>query len=380
MSVTVDPKSNKLVIRFRVRGYSKQFYLATGLKDNKSNRAIVEARWEIIQREIALDEFDSTLDRYRFGNKNPKPSKNEELQITKYSLAELWEKFTEFKTQILEITTIRNYETIGRLVKILPADPVEIRDYLLKNHSYSRAKDVIDGLSRCFDWAIQSGLASENNFKILKLPRRKKSSNKKIACYTLEQRDLIIYTFENHPRLSHYTNLIKFLFWTGCRPGEAFALTWGDISNDCTKITIAKSYASDHKLVKGTKNGKRRIFPAMPEGKLQVMLCDMRGNHKKDDLVFTGLSGQQMTTRILDKVWRGQAVDRYFYPGVVTELSSKGKLPFLKAYSTRHTFATWAIATGSTPDKVAYWLGDNVETVLMFYCHPEVSKSDCPDF
>jgi integrase len=106
----------------------------------------------------------------------------------------------------------------------------------------------------------------------------------------------------------------------------------------------------------------------------------MRKNRKSSDLIFLGLSGQPMNLKILDKIWRGNTVGKYFYPGVAKELADKNLIPFLKVYATRHTFATWAIATGSSPDKVAYWLGDNIETVLNFYCHPEVSKTDCPDF
>lgn len=375
MGVTSN-KNNKLIIRFRVSGHPKQFYLSTGLKDNKSNRAIVDSRWELIQREISLDEFDSTLDRYKFGNKK----KIKEELSTKYTLSELWDKFTDFKSQTIEQTSFRNYEIIGRLIKEFPENPVDIRNYLIKNHSYSRAKTIIEFLSRCLDWAVESGLTNENKFKNLKLPNRKKSSREEIAAYTLQERDLIIYTFENHPKFSHYTNLIKFLFWTGCRPGEAFALTWGDINLDCSKITISKSFASHQRLLKGTKNGKKRVFPAAPGGKLQAMLMGIRKNQNPNDLVFVSKQNKQLNLRALDKIWRGHRIGGYVYPGVVKELADKGKLPYLKAYSTRHTFATWAIATGSSPDKVAYWLGDNVETVLTYYCHPEISKSDCPDF
>ncbi|MBD2388872.1 Arm DNA-binding domain-containing protein, partial [Cylindrospermum sp. FACHB-282] len=61
MAVTTDSRSNKLIIRFRVSGYSKQFYLNSGLKDSAKNRAIVDSRWEEIQREISLGIFDPTL-------------------------------------------------------------------------------------------------------------------------------------------------------------------------------------------------------------------------------------------------------------------------------------------------------------------------------
>ncbi|PAX56513.1 hypothetical protein CK510_10225 [Brunnivagina elsteri CCALA 953] len=35
---------------------------------------------------------------------------------------------------------------------------------------------------------------------------------------------------------------------------------------------------------------------------------------------------------------------------------------------------------GVSPDKVAKWIGDRTETVLKYYCHPEVVEADCPDF
>ncbi|MDZ8077887.1 MAG: hypothetical protein RMY36_008550 [Nostoc sp. SerVER01] len=43
-------------------------------------------------------------------------------------------------------------------------------------------------------------------------------------------------------------------------------------------------------------------------------------------------------------------------------------------------FATWAISSGITADKVAMWIGDNIETVLHHYRHPNVVNAKCPDF
>ncbi|MBE9199071.1 MULTISPECIES: tyrosine-type recombinase/integrase [unclassified Nodularia (in: cyanobacteria)] len=380
MAVIVDPKSKKLIIRFRVSGYSKQFYLSTGLRNNKSNRAIVDSRWELIQREISLNEFDPTLERYRFGVKKVSIQKE-----TKYTLLELWNKFTDWQEQFLEQSTIsHNYAFTARVTANLPdtTEAVQIRDYLLKKYSHHISRKIISDLSRCHDWAIKEQLITENPFKNLKLPKQKKSSREEIAAYTLEQRDLIISRFESHHKYSYYSQIIKFLFWTGCRPGEAFALRWSDINQSCTKITISKSYAGRINQTKGTKNGKRRIFPAVPGGKLQKLLLEMRSHQPRpEDLVFTSITGKQLSLKVLEKAWRGYTVaEKYYYPGVVRELADQKLIPYLKLYICRHTFATWAIALGASPDKVAYWLGDDVRTVLAYYCHPEVSKSDCPDF
>ncbi|MBD2301795.1 tyrosine-type recombinase/integrase, partial [Nostoc sp. FACHB-190] len=183
---------------------------------------------------------------------------------------------------------------------------------------------------------------------------------------------------------SCYAPLVKFLFFTGTRPGEAFALTWGDISNDCCRININKS-CNVHRIRKGTKNGKKRVFPSEPGSKLQRMLLNHRPeSYNPSDLVFLSKAGSPMNSGVMFSFWHEWKSNRgektYKYPGVVKSLADEGHIPYLKPYSTRHTFATWAISSGISPDKVALWIGDTVETVLKYYCHPEIVSAECPDF
>ena len=379
--INVDKRSQKLVIRFRVRGFPKQFYLGTGLKDNKTNRDIVRARNEIIRRDIALGRFDPTLECYRFGN-----YKKSIVLSKKPLLGELWAKFVDFKSQHLQLSTLENeYKNTSKIIADLSTQSLDtaaiIRDLLLRKYSYHTAYKTIAAFSRCCTWGVDSGLIQFNPFEKIQLPKPKRQSNDEAKAYTLEQRDLIITTFESHPKYSHYSSLIKFLFWTGCRPGEAFALTWGDISADCTRISITKAYASRVRLLKGTKNNKRRVFSCHQGAKLQSLLLNLKSESPDPkELIFTSSSGQKMNLRISDKFWRGYGTKGYHYNGVVTEMAEQGIVPYLSIYSTRHTFATWAIASGASPEKVAYWIGDNIQTVLSYYCHPDVTKAECPDF
>jgi integrase len=379
MAVTVDPKSNKLLIRFRVAGYAKQFYLSTGLKDTKPNRAIVESRWELIQREISLDEFDPTLERYKFGDKKPK------VQKVDPTISEIWDKFCEFKFRTLKPSTIYNYGFIGKLISKLPQSldsAPRVREELLNRYSYHVARRTVSAISSACNWAVDSKIISKNPFKKLVLPKQKNQQDDDIKAFTLQQRDLIISSFESNPTYSHYTPLIKFLFFTGCRPGEAFALCWGDINSDRTKISITKSYATKTSSLGATKNNKKRVFSSGSGSKLQNLLLSISPpSPKPEELVFKSTLGSRVNLRILWRVWNGYwAKDKIFYPGVVKKLSEKGKIPYLTPYSTRHTFATWAIAHGASPEKVAYWLGDNVATVLKYYCHPDVTRTEAPDF
>jgi integrase len=380
--INVNKHSQKIFIRFRVRGFSKQFYLGTGLKDNKTNRDIVRARIEIIQRDIALGRFDSSVESYKFGN-----YKNPVVPLNKLSLREVWEKFVDFQKQHLQKSTLETeYKSITKILSELSSqsldDAVIIRDLLLRKYSYHTAHKTLAAFSRCCNWGINSGLIDSNPFEKVQLPKPKKQSNQDEGkAYTLKQRDLIIRAFESHLKFSHYSSLVKFLFWTGCRPGEAFALTWGDVNADCTRISITKAYASRVRILKGTKNNKRRVFSTSEGSKIQSLLFELRPDHPDPKQpIFKSISGQRINLRISDRFWRGYSTNGYQYNGVVTGLAEQGIIPYLSIYSTRHTFATWAIASGISLEKVAYWLGDNGQTVLAYYCHPDVTKTECPDF
>ncbi|WP_225896084.1 tyrosine-type recombinase/integrase [Dendronalium phyllosphericum] len=390
--ISVDPRSNRLVIRFWVKGFDKQFFVSTGLSDTPRNRELARLRRDAIATDILLERFDATLSSYQL-----RPTRNSIIQPQlisgyAYELGELWEKFTEFKKALLEPTTIAvRYKSTARYINKLPTQSLsaapEIRDWLLQNTTHGMAWELLVSFSECCQWSINSGLIADNPFERLKIKKPKHSSQQEDSrAYTLEQRDAIIQAFESHRVHAHYADLVKFLFWTGARLGEAFALTWGDIQANSTRILISKSCnLCDYK--KGTKNGKRRVFPTKQGSRLQQLLIAMRPalkDYNPNDLIFRSKQGTRINSAIMQRVWNGlpskSGNRKYFYPGVVRELEALGKLPYLKPYSTRHTFATWAIAMGHSPDRVALWIGDEVSTVLKHYCHPNVVDSECPDF
>lgn len=382
-----DPDSEKLFFRFRVRGFSKQFYFSTGLKDTKRNREIVRSRRDAIATDISLERFDPTLNSYRFRTSKIELASPTPQQL---NLQQLWEKFTEFKsTQLEETSILGKYKPISNYIRKLPTQDLAaasaIRDWMLKNYTHYMCWLLLNYFSSCCNWAVNSGLIINNPFAKLKIKKPKKSSqDEDFRAFTLEQRDLIIRSFESHPKYEHYAPLVKFLFFTGCRPGEAFALTWGDISPDCCRIVVNKSRNYRH-ILKGTKNGTKRVFPCQRGTKLQLLLLSLRPeNPKPDDLLFRSKTGKRMNSDIMLDFWKearsreGEKI--YLRPGLVTRLASQGLIPYLPPYSCRHTFVTWAISSGNSPDKVALWVGDTVQTILQHYCHPEVVNAECPDF
>lgn len=383
--ITVESKTGNLALRWRVRGIEKQFYLSTGKKDTPENRVTARRLRNAIEADIELERFDPTLEQYK---KNPTRNTSTKLLLSDkvdygYNLLQLWDKFTNYQSTNLEQTTIlTNYKrvrsTIEKMDTHLLCEASKIRDWVVTNQPQYSAFNTIKYFKQCCNWAVESGIIPENPFEklIVKKPRKKSTDDDDFGAYTIECRDIIIDAFNTHCKHLHYSPLISFLFWTGCRHGEAFALLWSDINDVCTKITIDES-CNAHRIRKGTKNGKKRVFTTNEGSRLQQLLLNIRPqNYDPYALVFSSKAGKPLTSYIMNDIWNRSGK----YLGVVRELVDTGKLPYyLKPYSTRHTFATRAVENGLTIDKVAYLIGDEVETVVKHYIDKTVNTV-CPDF
>ncbi|AFZ27435.1 protein of unknown function (DUF3596) [Cylindrospermum stagnale PCC 7417] len=63
--ISIDSRSNLLALRFRVKGFDKQFFLRTGLEDTPANREKARSLRDEIKDDIWTGDFDSTLSRYK---------------------------------------------------------------------------------------------------------------------------------------------------------------------------------------------------------------------------------------------------------------------------------------------------------------------------
>ncbi|MBD2385254.1 Arm DNA-binding domain-containing protein [Cylindrospermum sp. FACHB-282] len=63
--ISIDSRSNLLALRFRVKGFEKQFFLRTGLEDTPANREKARSLRDEIKDDIWTGDFDSTLSRYK---------------------------------------------------------------------------------------------------------------------------------------------------------------------------------------------------------------------------------------------------------------------------------------------------------------------------
>ena len=102
--------------------------------------------------------------------------------------------------------------------------------------------------------------------------------------FTREEIHKIMEAFKGN----YYENFVRFLLGVGCRTGEAIALEWSAINDDCSEVWIGKAWDSKGKRVKSTKTNETRTVPISPG--VQKMLQDLR-EQSKSKLVFPAPKG-----------------------------------------------------------------------------------------
>ncbi|HAT14236.1 MAG TPA: hypothetical protein DD001_18220 [Microcoleaceae bacterium UBA10368] len=164
--------------------------------------------------------------------------------------------------------------------------------------------------------------------------------------FTALERDTIIAAFYESDKVNErqIAPLIEFLFLTGCRPGEAFALVWDNIKFEKDLIWFNKSYSGTIKDIKVTKNNSVRQFYLYP--RLTELLKRIKPDDTKPkDLVFKQENGRTWNSERHGFLWLGKTSSTkgktYYYPGVVTRLIEEGKISsYLPPYNARHTYIT----------------------------------------
>lgn len=159
--------------------------------------------------------------------------------------------------------------------------------------------------------------------------------------------------------------LVRLLAYGGLRPGEALALTWGDVSD--TALSITKAVALGQ--VKETKTGHTRLVRL--DSRLRTHLRDARRSVGGDEdvdsgrRVLPGPGGEPWSTAAY-RNWRR----RVFRPkaealGIST-----------RPYDLRHTFASRLFADGEHPKYVADQMGHSLQVLLTTYIHVMDSEAE----
>ena len=249
--VSIDVKKGSIRIRFTYpQGKRNEFNV--GVSSELTWQSALRTA-QIIDRDISINDFDSTLIRYR-----PKLVQALEIATKQPDLLDLWETYKETSKNRVAATTIKKhwcaYEKhyLGRTPKeLLELNKAsEFVAHLLTR--YSLGSYCLSSLIAfpSVNLAVKTGKIERNVYAAIPLGKKGK---KPIEAYEPEEVKAIVNAFYDdryvkpssvYPH-SYYAPMIDFISLVGCRPSECHALTWDDIKqkNDRTYIRFNKAYS-----------------------------------------------------------------------------------------------------------------------------------------
>lgn len=151
-----------------------------------------------------------------------------------------------------------------------------------------------------------------------------------------------------------YCCLFSLLFWSGCRIGEALALTAEDVDMEHSSIRINKSFARIH--------GRDLIqSPKTPASNRTVTLPGFMMEILKDWIRYTDVKGKQ---RLFEGVMRTTA-------SVVFHRHIEwAGLPDIRVHDLRHSHASLLVSIGCSPIVIKERLGhQSINTTINIYSH-----------
>ncbi|NEP20437.1 MAG: tyrosine-type recombinase/integrase, partial [Leptolyngbya sp. SIO4C1] len=278
------------------------------------------------------------------------------------SLTELWERYCEVRKPVVKAGTWRNgYKVNTSHFSRCPYDSLDeaqqIFDWAMTHLKPDPAKRLIQALGACCKWAVRSHLIAYNPFdnmtRDIKIPKTS-SEDDDIDPFTREERHAIIEAFSNSFYYRHYVDLVKFLFYTGCRPSEAIGLQWKHVTRK--QITFEQGVVqSENGLVlqQGLKSQEKRRFPV--NAQLLKLFQEIRlPDTSKQDFVFPGPRGKFIDFHnFRNRGWK--------------KIMEQLGIRYRKPYQTRHTFVTHCLEEGVSVQQVAKWVGNTPEVIMKHY-------------
>ncbi|MDX2244568.1 MAG: tyrosine-type recombinase/integrase [Leptolyngbyaceae cyanobacterium bins.302] len=348
---TVKVEVDKGWLRLRFSQQGKRHTFALGLPDSKTNRILAEQKALQIQKDVEAGHFDDSLARYK-----PERQKNIE-QEDKLSAIALFRDFSDYKAKGVTPKTMEKYRATlnyveqffqGVTAQAVTEEEVEafVRWQKRKNLSEAQIKRRLEELEACWNWHHMS----DNPWKAIS-DRIKVPPKQRPKPFTKEEIDAIIRGFSEDQDYAFYTDFVRFLFWTGCRTGEAIGLRWKHLGDDCLTIWIGEILT--RRVLRPAKRNKDRSFSL--NSKVQALLLSRKPQDAKpDDLVFPSPEGVGIDDHnFSQRIWR--------------KMLKRLSIPYRKFYNTRHTYISHVLQAGMNPILVAEIAGHDVETLLRCY-------------
>lgn len=364
-------------------GLSKQFWGKAqhkprpGLTDTPENYALLETKCQRMHLDVLDGIFDCTLVKYGIGKQKPQLTVITSITKPTLSTLDLYDRYCDSRKGTVEETTLemefkgKFRRAIVEAIDSVGNDALAIRNYLVEHRRPKTVKECLRHLNKAYQMGIKHKLVSDNPFDgmaeeidIAKGKRRTQDNfddeggDEDTRSFSVDEMNSIIKAFESSGHRKHLAPIIKFLFWTGCRTGEAVGLKWRDIKWDKGIITFRRTYSPRLKLFKPTKTTTVIFFPLTKDGLLWQLLKLLTQGFP-DDVVFLSKTGKIIDANKLGETWRGKESERI--PGVIPTLIKEGKVrEYLRLYATRHTFISHQVNICKVPiTTVAQWVGNS---------------------
>lgn len=233
--------------------------------------------------------------------------------------------------------------------------------------SQSTQRHLYSFLRSIFNYAVINDYIAKN--PVVNIIFNSSKNNTRVL--SLEEQQL----FLKYARGYTYYNLYVFLIYTGCRIGEALALTWADIDFENNHINISKTYGKNYNYTTNcteeyTHSPKtstsERVIPM--HDIVKAVLCKMKTYNSDCHLVFHTKNNTHLRA---DDVWNNiQVITKK-----INKEYSYEKIRNFSPHSLRHTFATNCFESNINAKVVQSYLGHtNLKMTMDLYTHVSQEK------
>ncbi|MEC4804444.1 MAG: tyrosine-type recombinase/integrase [Jaaginema sp. PMC 1079.18] len=342
-SVVVTVRSNFLYIQFpRAIFGGKQKRIALGIADTPQNRAIAQAVAAEVQADILLGRFDPTLAKYKPRSYSPPVTLETDIK-------QIFQKYSEWRSPQLAPSSRKIFRSVKNHLDAAPTTQIaqtpKLIAFLRDTLSSEAARRAVQQLNAACNWAIERQLIDINPFAVVKIAHKKRST---INPFTQDERDRIIDAFCASQDYVHYTDFVRFLFFSGCRPSEAIALHWNNIDHNLNSITFSKAFVEGE--YKDTKTGRIRRFPI--NGQMRRLIEAIPRRHPQ--LVFPSPKSLEIDSHnFTNRAWQ--------------TVLEQAEVSYRPPYTCRHTFITLCLQAGVPVADVAEWVGNSPVIIYRHY-------------
>ena len=190
-------------------------------------------------------------------------------------------------------------------------------------------------------------------------PRKKPEDVKEISFYSPEEFEQFI----KHVEKKQYRTFFEFLYISGCRRGEALALTWSDVNLTTGAVSIKKSVAfkvhdgdNAYRITspKNTSSIRTIYIPVFFRERLQAYKAWQAQNYTTEGFIFCGSSPLPATS-----------IDRE-----IRTASAAAGVKRIGVHGFRHSNASLLLHKGASIVAVSKHLGHkNTQQTLNTYAH-----------